>query len=132
MSVRYGLGLVLLSFAIAVCFLFGTLGWFSIGFGMMTDCTNNYNCTTTGCEPCAHAGRWINAGGIAQWVLAVLGVVVLVRGVRAKRWGQLMFGGAAIVVISVLTLVGTTWRANESFCQPGTPGYQASYCSTDA
>ncbi len=132
MSVRYVVGLVLLSFAIGVCFVFGTLGWFSIGFGMMTDCTNNYSCTTTGCEPCADTGRWINAGGFAQWVLAVLGIVVLVRGVRAKRWNQLMIGGAAILTVSVLTLLGTTWQANESFCQPGTPGYHSSYCSTDA
>jgi hypothetical protein len=39
---------------------------------------------------------------------------------------------AAVLAVSVLTIVGTTWRAQASYCQPGTSGYSTSYCSTDA
>ena len=77
----HGTGLV--SVAIGTALLLGTFGWFGVGFGTMTDCTNKYGCTETKCPPCVTAARWINAGGIAQWVLAGMGVVVLVGGRRA-------------------------------------------------
>ncbi|MFC5493609.1 hypothetical protein [Nocardioides caricicola] len=126
------LGVVLVSVAIALCVLLGSLGWFAVGFGMMTDCTNNYSCTETGCPPCATTERWINAGGVVQWILAAAGVVVLVLGASSGRAATFVVGGAALLVVSPLVMVGTTWRASESFCQPGTPGYDASYCSTDS
>jgi hypothetical protein len=128
MSLRYRLGLVLLTIAISICVLLGSLGWFAIGFGMMTDCTNNYSCTTTGCPPCDDTKRWINAGGVAQWVLAGVAVAVLISGVRANRGIPLLIGGVTVLVMSALTIVGTTWRADASYCQPDTPGYAASYC----
>ncbi|HET7327597.1 MAG TPA: hypothetical protein VFJ14_09975 [Nocardioidaceae bacterium] len=123
-------GIVLVSVAIGTCLLLGTFGWFAVGFSMMTDCTNNYNCTATSCTPCATTGRWINAGGIAQWVLAGMGVVVLRTGMRAKQRAYLVGGGGMLLAMSVLTIAGTTWLAQESYCQPGTPGYISSYCST--
>ncbi|WP_243058478.1 hypothetical protein [Nocardioides sp. SR21] len=129
MRISYVLGVVLVSLAIGVCMLLGSLGWFAVGFGMMTDCTNNYSCTETGCPPCGTTERWINAGGITQWILAGAGVVVLVLGARSGRAATLIGGGAVLLVVSTLTIVGTTWRASESFCQPGTRGYDTSYCS---
>jgi len=125
-------GIVLVSVAIGTCLLLGTFGWLAVGFGIMTDCTNNYGCSKTGCTPCVTTGRWINAGGIAQFVLAGMGVTGLVRGLRAKQRAYLAVGGAALLATSVLTILGTTWRAQESYCQPGTPGYARSYCSIDA
>jgi hypothetical protein len=124
-------GVALVSVAIGTCLMLGTFGWFALGFGMMTDCTNNYGCTETGCTPCATTGRWINAGGLAQLVLAGIGVVVVVLGLRANQRAFLVVVGAALLAMSTLTIVGTTWRAQESYCQPGTPGYISSYCSTD-
>lgn len=131
MRISFILGVVLLTVAIGVCLLLGTFGWFFVGFGMMTGCTNDYSCTTTGCSPCATTERWINAGGITQWLLAVAGIVVMVLGARGERATTLLVGGAVLLVVSVLTFVGTTWLASESYCQPGTPGYRASYCSID-
>ena len=98
-----------------------------VGFGLMTDCTNSYGCTETGCTPCADTENWVNAGGIAQLVLAGMGVVVLV--LKIKRRPNLAITGAVLLATSVLTMVGTTWRAQESYCQPDAPGYISSDCS---
>lgn len=130
MSFRYVLGLVLVSLAIAVCVLLGTLGWFAVGFGMMTECTNNYSCTATGCPPCDTTERWINAGGVVQWLLAAAGLAVLLLGIRSKRWLPLLSGGAVLLVVAPLAFLATTTQASRSHCQPGTPGYESSYCST--
>jgi hypothetical protein len=108
-----GTGLV--SVAIGTSLLLGTFGWFAVGFGTMTDCTSKYGCTETNCPPCATAERWINAGGIAQWALAGTGVVVLTRRRRAKQHPDLALCGAALLAMSVLTMVGTTGRAQKSY-----------------
>jgi hypothetical protein len=124
-------GVVLVSVAIGTCLLLGTLGWFAVGFGVMTDCTNNYSCTETGCDPCAPAARWINAGGVIQLALALAGVIVLIVGLRSSHQAYLLLGGVGLLAASAATVLGTTWAADESYCRPGTPGYAASYCSID-
>lgn len=125
-------GIALLSVAIGTCLALGTLGWFAVGFGIMTDCTNSYSCSSTGCSPCAATGRWINAGGVGQWVLAGTGLILMVRGLRTRRRSGLAILAVGLLVVSVLSVVGTTWRAQESYCQPGTPGYGRSYCDVGA
>jgi hypothetical protein len=132
MSFRYVFGLVLVSFAIGVCVLLGTLGWFAVGFGTMTDCTDNYSCSSTGCPPCGDTARWINVGGVVQWLLAAAAITILVRGSRSQRWLPLLGGGAAVLAASLLAFLGTTLQASESYCRPGTAGYESSYCSVDA
>lgn len=121
---------VLVLVAIGTALFLGTFGWFAVGFGMMTDCTNNYSCTESGCTPCDATSGWINAGGLIQLGLAVAGIVLLVRGLRSSQRAVLALGGIALLACSAATAIGTTWRADESYCQPGTPGYAASYCST--
>ena len=130
MRTLYVAAVVFVAVATAICLLFGTIGWFVIGFGVLTDCTNNYSCSATNCAPCARTGLWINAGGLAQLLLAAAGVGVLVRGRRTGRAGRLARGGAVLLVSSVLIVAGTTWQAQRSYCQPGSPGYPSSYCST--
>ena len=125
-------GTALVALAIGTCLLLGTVGWFSVGMGLMTECTNNYSCSPTSCAPCTTAGRWITAGGIGQLGLAALGAVALVRGLRARRAGSLLGAGAALLTVAGLTMVGTTSLARSSYCQPGTPGYDTSYCSVEA
>ena len=126
------IGVVVVSIAIGSSLLLGTFGWFAVGFGMMTDCTNNYSCSQTGCAPCATTSRWITAGAIMQWVLAGTGVALLIRAARRKRPTGLAISGLVLLAVSVMAFVGTTWRAQESYCQPGTPGYDRSYCSIEA
>lgn len=69
----------LVPLAVATSIVLGTAGWFAVGFATMTDCTNSYSCSPAGCPPCTATGRWINAGGLAQWALTGAGVAVLVR-----------------------------------------------------
>jgi hypothetical protein len=101
-----------------------------VGFATMTDCTDIYGCTDSGCAPCDAASRWITAGGVTQLSLALAGAVLLVLGVRSAWRARLVLGGVALLAASVATVVATTSRASESYCQPGSPGYAASYCST--
>ena len=108
-------GTVFVSVAIGTSLLLGTFGWFAVGFGTMTDCTNKYGCTETNCPPCATTLHWINAGGTAQWLLAGTGVVVLVSRRRGKQHPDLALCGAALLATSVLTMAGTTRRANQSY-----------------
>ncbi|MGB0099267.1 MAG: hypothetical protein WBP61_03215 [Nocardioides sp.] len=121
-------GAVLTSLAIAICLFLGTVGWFFVGFAMMTDCTTDYS--ELGNDTCTTTGRWINAGALLQWVLAATGAALLVWGLVAKRSAHLVIGGVALAAVSVVTIVATTWAADRSYCQPGTPGYARSYCST--
>lgn len=125
-------GIVLVLVAIATCLLLGTFGWFAVGFTTMTDCTNNYSCSQTGCKPCVTTSRWITGGAAAQWLLAATGVAVLIRGTRVKQPTYLEIGGAVLLAVSAMVFVGTTWRAQESYCQPGSSGYNRSYCSIEA
>src|SRR4051794_40064930 len=132
MRLLTALSVTAMTLAICCCVLLGTAGWFAEGFGTLTDCTNNYSCSTQSCQPCAAAGRWINLGGIAQWLLAAVGVVLLVRGVRNPRVAQLTISAGVILFASAITALGTGWRASESYCQPGTADYSSSYCATDS
>jgi hypothetical protein len=117
--------------AIAVSLVLGTVGWFFVGFGVMTDCTNDYSCGSGGCSPCATTGRLINVGGVVQLLLAAAGVAVLVRGLRGRRSGSLARGGAVVLVASVVVFAGSTTLAQRSYCRPGSAGYDESYCAAD-
>ncbi len=132
MKPRMIAGTMALSVAIGACLLLGTVGWLVLGIGPMTDCTNNYSCSTSGCSPCATTRGWINAGGIGELMLAGVGIAAMVRGLRAERPAYLATVGLALLALSVVTAVATTWRAHESYCRPGTPGYEDSYCSVGA
>src|SRR4051794_6080888 len=124
------LGVIAMIVAICCCMLLGTVGWFVMGFGVMTDCTDDYSCSTQSCSPCAGAGRWLEAGAIAQWLLAALGVGLLVRSFHDARVVRLLIGAPVVLLASAITVVGTSSRASESYCQPGTADYSSSYCST--
>jgi hypothetical protein len=114
--------------------LLATIGSFMIGFGMMTDCTNNYSCDTTGCAPCEATTRWLNAGWVAQAVLFAASVALLFPVMRRYRWSTVTGAALAILTASVATFVGTTWAADRSYCQPGDTTRSANgppnYCRT--
>jgi hypothetical protein len=41
-----------LGLSLAVVGFLATLGSSSVGFGVMTNCTDTHSCTATGCTPC--------------------------------------------------------------------------------
>jgi hypothetical protein len=127
----YVAAVALVMVAIEICLMLGTIGWFAVGFGVLTDCTDNYDCSTGACGSCGTTAFWINAGALAQQLLAAAGVAVLIRGLRTRQAGRLASSGAVLLVSSMLIIVGTTRLAESSYCQPGSPGYRDSYCSTD-
>jgi hypothetical protein len=130
MYVRSVCAIAVVTVAIAICLLLGTIGWVAIGFGLLTDCTNDYNCSASNCGPCVTTGLWINVGGLAQLLLAGAGVGLLIRWLRTRQSGRLARCGAVLLLSSILIVAGTTWQAQRAYCQPGSPGYADSYCST--
>jgi hypothetical protein len=105
--------------AVGLCLVLGTVGWFAVGFGVMTDCTNSYLCDETGCPPCDTTASWINVGGVAQLVLAAAGIAVLaLSGRRARSTTMLDVTAACLVPLSLVVAVVTTTRAQNSYCQP--------------
>ncbi len=53
-----------------------------VGFGVMSNCTDQFDCGSDTCAPCATAGSWINAGAIGQWALVIAVIVLLILGLR--------------------------------------------------
>jgi hypothetical protein len=115
--------------AVGTCLLLGTLGWFAVGFGTMTACTNAYDCTETGCAPCAGAEHWLGVGAFAQLTMATVGAVLAVLLAVARRRATLAIGALALIAVSVGTIVVTTRLANDSYCRPDTPDDAWSGCS---
>jgi hypothetical protein len=68
--------------AVTVAVALGTVGWWGVGFGVGSTCTDDFSCGSTSCVPCASFNAWWVAGGIGQWVLVVVAVVMLVLGLR--------------------------------------------------
>ncbi len=127
-------GVALVVLAVATCLALGTIGWAAVGFGVMTDCTNEYSCSTAGCPPCAATSRWITLGGLTQLGLAVVGVVVLVRAVSAarvhRRPAVLVVAGVLLLATSLVTLAVTTAAARGSYCRVASPGDEDGSCAT--
>ena len=102
-AVRTALGV-----SLAVVLFLATLGSVGAGFGVMTDCTNAYDCTVTGCAPCRAANSWLTAGWLAQGGLLLAGVVLAVlaarrRRLRAVRLGALLLGPSSVALFVVTT-----------------------------
>lgn len=90
--------------ALAVTLLAGTLGWFGTAFAIGTTCTNDFSCGYDSCAPCAKAHAWVTAGGIGQWVLAAVAVVILVQGSRRPGGRR-----ALTVTTCALTPLAIAW-----------------------
>lgn len=105
----------LVPLSLVVVFLLATLGSFSAAFGVGTDCTNTYGCTSDGCSPCQAAVGWLYRGWAAQGVLLVLGTTLVVlaswrKELRAARLGALLVGP-----VSIALFVATVVLAHRSF-----------------
>jgi hypothetical protein len=106
--VRRAPGWTPLTVSLSIVLLVATLGSFAVGFGVMTACTNDFSCTSTGCAPCAATGDWLSLGWIGQGVLVVAGLLLAVltsRGIRlrAVRRLALVLGPASVALIVATT-----------------------------
>ena len=107
-------GLTFVPLSLVVVFVLATLGSFGAAFGVATDCTNTYDCTSDGCSPCRAAIGWLYRGWAAQGVLLLLGATLAVlaswQGLRAARPGAVLVGP-----VSIALFVATLVLANRSF-----------------
>jgi hypothetical protein len=80
--------------------LLGTLGYVVAGFGVISNCTDQFDCGSDTCAPCAAAGSWINAGAIGQWALVMAVVVLVILALRqpGRRLGMAISLWAVIPV----------------------------------
>jgi hypothetical protein len=95
-----------------IVLVLATFGSFGAGFGLMTACTNAYNCTITDCDPCSARNTWLEVGWAAQGVLLALGVVLGVLGLRwgrvpALRRSALLLGPVSVVLFVVTTIAAS-------------------------
>ncbi|MGY1762062.1 hypothetical protein ACI79G_11565 [Geodermatophilus sp. SYSU D00779] len=97
-----------LGVALAVVLFLATVGSLGVGFGVMTNCTNTYSCTSTGCEPCATTSAWLTAGWIGQGVLLLVAVALVVLAVRHRRLPAVRATALALTPLSVALVVVTT------------------------
>jgi hypothetical protein len=106
----------LVSVAWAVTFVLGTWGWFAVGFGIGSSCTDDFSCGYGSCAPCAKAHAWVTAGGIGQWVLAAAGVVFLVVGLRRPVWRPAAtIAACGLIPIAAIWFAVSTEIAQRSF-----------------
>ena len=94
--------------AIVVPLLLGTVVVFGVGFGILTACTDAFDCTTTGCAPCRPASNWLNGGWVAQGILLTAALVLSFVARRGGRPGTIRATGLVIAGLSVVVAVVTT------------------------
>lgn len=96
--------------ALSLVLLLATLGSFGAWFGLMTQCTDTYSCTTTSCLPCRDTRTWLDLGWAVQGVLLLVGAALAVLGARcvhvhAARLGALLLGLTSTVLFTVTTVL---------------------------
>ena len=97
-----------LGVALAVVLFLATVGSLGVGFGVMTDCTDTYSCTSNGCQPCATTSAWLTAGWIGQGVLLLVAVALVVLAARRRRPAAVRATALVLPPLSVALLVVTT------------------------
>ncbi|WP_448610928.1 hypothetical protein [Geodermatophilus sp. URMC 60] len=97
-----------LGVALAVVLFLATIGSLGVGFGVLTNCTNTYGCTATGCTPCETTSAWLDAGWIGQVVLLLAGVVLVVLAARRRALRAVRLGALVLPVLGVALIVVTT------------------------
>ena len=106
----------LVTLALSVTFVLGTVGWFGAAFGIGSDCTDEFSCGSGSCAPCARAHAWVTTGGIGQWVLAAAAVTILVFGIRHPGWRRAaMIAACALIPVAVMWFAISTSMAQRSF-----------------
>ncbi len=109
-----------ISLAVVVTLLAATLVSVGLGFGILTECTNNYGCSETDCAPCATAGTWLKVGWGVQGALFIAAIVLTVTGARGRRPGATAAAALVVCAASVAAVVATSAGATASYCNDDT------------
>ncbi|RBY93676.1 hypothetical protein DQ237_17055 [Blastococcus sp. TF02-8] len=104
-----------LRISLGIVLLLATLGSFGAGFGTMTDCTNTFDCTSTGCSPCATANGWLTGGWIVQGVLLLAGAALALLATRGVRRPAVRRAAIALGPLAVALFVLTSAVAAASY-----------------
>jgi fructose-specific phosphotransferase system IIC component len=105
--------------ALVVTGLLATLGSFGANMAVMTDCTNSYDCSGSGCAPCDTTAAWLTSGWVVQGVLLVAAVAAMIAISRRRRPRLAATCAVIVVALAVGSFALTTSRASRSYCQPG-------------
>jgi hypothetical protein len=118
--------------AVVTPLLLASIGYMALQFGIMTGCTTQYSCTETLCAPCVEPFAWLSVGAAVQVLLLLCAVVIAWRCWR--RWSRIAVAtaAAALLVMSIATVAGTTHVADSSYCRPGppVPALAEEYCDS--
>ncbi len=94
----------------------GTIGYFMVGFGLLTDCTNAYDCTETTCLPCRPAQTWLSVGAAGQGGLLLTAIALLVvAAVRPATRRSLAVVGWVTLGLAVMWIITSTIVASGSY-----------------
>lgn len=103
--------------AAGVTLILGLVAPFTVGFGLLTDCTNQFDCTEvdTVCGPCAAVETWLYR--LRDGELGLLVAVAVLAGAGLARRARAVVGVTAWVVIGLALswLVFTIGKAGVSF-----------------
>jgi hypothetical protein len=93
-----------------------TIGTMIAGFGVMTVCTDDYDCVSSFCGPCRPANAWLISGTVAQVVLFLCGASLFwFAAKRPANIRRYTFIAISIIVVAAAVIVFTTHMANHAF-----------------
>jgi len=102
--------------AVAETVALGTVGGWGVGFGVGSTCKDDFSCGSTSCARCASFNAWWIAGGIGQWVLVVVALVLLVLGWRRPGSRRVTAIAAwSLIPLAIAWIVFWTVQAEPSF-----------------
>jgi hypothetical protein len=102
--------------ALAEAVPLATVGWWGVGSGVGSTCTDDFSCGSISCAPCALFNVWRIAEGIGQWVLVVAALVLLVLGLRCPGTRRAAAAGAwSLIPLAIAWMVIWTVHAKRSF-----------------
>ena len=118
-------GLSIVASAVAALVLWG------VGFGVMTDCTNNFSCTVDDCDPCATANAWLTGGLVALGVLFLVGIALVVAAGQAWRPRRTLTASVVALILPGVVVLAAGFGASQSYCNdPNEPAVDGgpNYC----
>lgn len=94
--------------------LLGTLGFFAVGFGMGTMCTDFADTKST--DHCQTLTRWLTAGQVGQGLCAITAVVLLVLAPRRPQNRRTMAAcGAGLLILTLAVFACTSYGGYRSY-----------------